>query len=69
MQEWTHTQDLKHTPRIPFRHLPPNSARSGYATEAALFIAMQLSTNAVSTLLKVWVLIRLWKQPSAQAHM
>ena len=40
----------------------------GYATEGALFISAQLSTDAVSGLRKVWVLIRLWKQPSAQAR-
>ena len=56
-----------HTPSIAFRHLPPNSARFGYATEGALFISAQLSTDAVSALRKVWVLVRLWKQPSAQA--
>ena len=33
-----------HTQSIAFRHLPPNSARFGYATEGALFIsAAQLS--------------------------
>ena len=53
------------TPRVAFRHLPPNSARIGYATEEALFISAQLSTEAVSALRKVWVLIRLWKQHSA----
>ena len=26
------------TPRLAFRHLPPNSARIAYATEGALFI-------------------------------
>ena len=51
-----------------FRHLPPNSARFTYATEAALFISAQLSSDAVSALRKVRVLIRLWKQPSAQAR-
>ena len=57
-----------HTPRIAFRDLPPNSARFSYATEGALdFISAQLSADAVSALGKVWVLIRLWKQPSAQA--
>ena len=56
------------TPSIAFRHLPPNSARFGYATEGALFISAQLSTDAVSALRKVRVLIRLWKQPSAQAR-
>ena len=44
-----------------------NSARFSYVTEGALFISTQLSSNAVSALRKVWVLIRLWKQPSAQA--
>ena len=56
------------TPRIAFRHLPPNSARFSYATEGALFISAQLSTDAVSALRKVSVLIRLWKQPSSLAH-
>ena len=46
-----------HTPSITFRHLPPNSARFGYATEGALFISAQLSTDAVSALRKVRVLI------------
>ena len=27
-----------HTPSIAFRHLPPNSARFGYATEGALYL-------------------------------
>ena len=58
-----------HTPSIAFRHLPPNSARFSYATEGALFISAQLSTDAISALRKVRVLIRLWKQPSAQARM
>ena len=44
-------------PGTAFRHLPPNSARFGYATEGALFISAQLSTDAVSALQKVWVLI------------
>ena len=30
---------LSHTPSIAFRHLPPNSARFGYATEGALFVS------------------------------
>ena len=34
-----------------------NSATFGYATEGALFLSAQLSTNAVSTLQKNWVLI------------
>ena len=46
-----------HTPNIAFWHLPPNSARIGYATEGALFISTQISTDAVSALRKIWVLI------------
>ena len=46
-----------HTPSTAFRHLPPNSARFSYTTEGALFISMQLSSNAVSALQKVQVLI------------
>ena len=44
------------TPSIAFRHLPPNSARFSYATEGALFISAQLSSDAVSALRKVRVL-------------
>ena len=40
-----------------FRHLPPNSARFSYASEEALFISVQLSTDGVSAPRKVWVLI------------
>ena len=36
--------ERSHTPSIAFRHLPPNSARFGYATEGALFISAQLSS-------------------------
>ena len=40
-----------------------------YATEGApVFISAELSIDAVSALRKVGVLIRLWKQPSAQAR-
>ena len=46
-----------HTPSTAFRHLPPNSARFSYATEGALFVSAQLSTDAVSALRKVPVLI------------
>ena len=46
-----------HTPRTAFRHLPPNSARFSYATEGALFISAQLSSDAVSALRTVRVLI------------
>ena len=57
-----------HTPSIAFRHLPPNPARFGYATEGALFISAQLSTDAVSALRKVWVLYTntTVEEPSAQ---
>ena len=47
------------TPSIAFRHLPPNSACFSYATDGALFISAQLSSDAVSALRKVRVLIRL----------
>ena len=46
------SQVVGHTPSIAFRHLPPNSARFSYATEGALFISAQLSTDAVSALRK-----------------
>ena len=46
-----------HTLSTTFRHLPPNSARFSYATEGALFISAQLSSDAVSALRKVRVLI------------
>ena len=46
-----------HTPSIAFRHLPPNSAIFSYATEGALFISAQLSSDAVSALRQVRVLI------------
>ena len=48
-----------HTPTVTVWHLPPNSARFGYANDGALFISAQLSTDTVSALGKVWVLIRL----------
>ena len=35
-------------PSLAFRHPPPNSARFSYATEGALFISAQLSTDANS---------------------
>ena len=44
-------QEQHYTPTIAFRHLPPNSARFGYATEGALdFISAQLSTDTISAL-------------------
>ena len=58
-QPITSSHSVYHTPSTAFRHLLPKSARFGYTTEGALFISMQLSTDAVSTLWKVWVLIRL----------
>ena len=48
---------LSHTPSIAFRHLPPNSARYSYANEGALFVSAQLSSDAVSALRKVRVLV------------
>ena len=49
-----------HYPSLAFRHLKSskNSVRIGYATEGALFISAQLSTDAVSALRKVRVLTR-----------
>ena len=56
-------QSVASRPTLPastaFRHLPPNSARFSYATEGTLFISAQLSTDAVSALRKVWVLLTL----------
>ena len=54
----------RHTPSTAFRHLPPNSARFSYAIEGALFISAQQSTDAVSALWKVRVLIWLQKRPA-----
>ena len=54
----------------PEHHILAPSSKStwtGHAAEGALFISMQLSTNAVSTLWKVWVLIRK-KLVSKHAH-
>ena len=52
--EWvSECVDVCHTPSTAFRHLPPKSARFGYATGRALFISAQLSTDAVSALRKV----------------
>ena len=42
------------------------TARSGYTTEGALFLSTQLSTNAVSTFQKIWVVIRLWRNISSK---
>ena len=48
-------------------HLPANSARIGYATEGALFISAQLSTDAVGALRKVWT-YTVWKQHETSTH-
>ena len=48
--------------------LPPNFARFIYATEGTLFISAQLSSDAVSALRKVWVLIWRQKRPSVKAR-
>ena len=63
-QNWLH-----HWRGTLYRHLSPKSARTGYTTGRSLFISAQMSTSAVSSLQKVWVLIRLWKQHSFQSHM
>ena len=51
--------DQRHGLSIAFQHPPPNSTRTGCAGEGVLFISAQLSSDAVSALRKVWVLIRL----------
>ena len=61
LDEVTGREKAHHTPSTAFRNLPPNFARTGHATKGALFISAQLSTDAVSALRKVRVLIRLWK--------
>ena len=53
---WAKRQSQWHTPSTAFWHPPPNSARFSYATEGALFISAQMSSNVVSALRKVWVL-------------
>ena len=50
------TMSMSHTPSIAFQQLPPNSTRFSNATEGALLISTQLSTDIVSALWKVWVL-------------
>ena len=52
----------KNRSALSFRHLPPDSTTTGYATEVALLLSAHLSTDAVIALRKVWVLIRPWKQ-------
>ena len=49
----------EHAPSIAFRDPPPYSGTIGYATDWALFISAQLSTDAGSALQRAWVLIRL----------
>ena len=53
------SQQIAHTLSIAFQHLPPNSARFSYTIGGALFISIQLSTDEVNVLWKVWLLIRL----------
>ena len=58
-----------HTPsRISFRHLPPDSARTGYATDRALYIAHRSCPPTLSAPSERFgtVLIRLWKQHSVK---
>ena len=55
----THTHPHTHTPSIAFRHPAPNSTRFSYATEGIFFISAHLSTDAVSALRNVRVLITL----------
>jgi len=43
--EVTRDCNSRATASIAFRHLPPNSARTGYVVERALFISVQLSTD------------------------
>ena len=59
---------LPDTPCLAFRNLPQDFARTGYATERALFISECLSTDTVNGLRKVWVLKRPWKQHNAEAR-
>ena len=42
---------LRHTPSIAFRHLPPNSARFGYATEGALVVCEESAITAISLII------------------
>ena len=57
-------------PHSEHRFLAPSSKLSDLVTPLkGHSVSMQLSTDAVSALRKVWVLIRLWKQPCAQAPM
>ena len=48
---------MHYTPSIAFRHLLPDSARFSYAIEGTLFISALLSSDAISALRKVRVLI------------
>ena len=48
---------LTQTPSLPFGTLPPKSAAITYDTEGILFISAHLSTDLVSALRKVWVLL------------
>ena len=63
------TYILGHSPSIAFRHLTPNSARIGYATEGAFFSPRTCPPTLSEPpppkkkeKKKGWVIIRLWQQ-------
>ena len=64
---WRHWCLLFHTGMWKDFHQKLPDLVTSLMTEGALFISMQLSTDVASALRKVWVQIRLWKQPSTQA--
>ena len=55
-----------HTQSLAFRHLPPDSAVIGYATEGVLFTSHTCPPTLSAPSEKVLVLIRLWKHHSVQ---
>ena len=65
-ETWDDRDSHRLTYRVSLSGTFLQTAKIGYATEGALFVSAQLSTDAVSALEKVWVLIRLWKQHSVQ---
>ena len=58
------------TSSIALRHLPPDSARTGYATDGALYIAQRSCPPTLSAPSERvgTVLIRLWKQHSVKVR-
>ena len=61
--------DRAHSPSTAFRHLPPNYDRFSYATEGTLFISVQLSTDVVCALQKVWAqTVEATKRPSRHVN-